>query len=69
MTEISKKLGIYHNTIYHISDTLRHWEYVEQDPHNQKYQLGMKLIELGMAKLHPIDLAREATPYIKELVN
>jgi len=42
---------------------------VEQEPNNQRYQLGLKVIELGMAKLHQMDLAREATPYLKELVN
>lgn len=28
----------------------------------------MKLLELGMTKLHQMDLVREATPYLKELV-
>jgi len=68
MTEISEKLGLYPSTIHRILDTLKHWGYVEQEPHTQKYQLGMKLIELGMTKLHQMDLAREVTPYLKELV-
>jgi len=69
MTEISERLEIYPSTIHRILDTLKHWGYVEQDPHTQKYQLGLKALELGMAKLHQMDLAREATPYLKELVN
>ena len=69
MTEISKKLGLYPSTIHRILDTLKHWGYVEQDPHTQKYRLGLKLLELGMAKLHQMDLVKEATPYLKELVN
>jgi len=68
MTELSKKLGLYPSTIHRILDTLKHWGYVEQDSHTQKYQLGLKALELGMAKLHQMDLAREATPYLKELV-
>jgi len=69
MTEISEKLGLYPSTTHRILDTLRHWGYVEQEPNNQRYQLGLKVIELGMAKLQQMDLAREATPYLKELVN
>jgi len=69
MTEISEKLGFYPSTTHRILDTLKHWGYVEQEPNNQRYQLGLKVIELGMAKLHQMDLAREATPYLKELVN
>ena len=68
MTEIAEKLGLYPSTIHRILDTLRHWGYVEQDPESQKYRLGLKLLELGMAKLHQMDLAREAAPYLKDLV-
>jgi len=68
MTEISKKLGLYPSTIHRILDTIKYWGYVEQDPNTQKYQLGLKLLELGMAKFHKMDLVREATPYLKELV-
>lgn len=68
MTEISERLEIYPSTIHRILDTLKYWGYVEQDPHTQKYQLGLKALELGMAKLHQMDLVREATPYLKELV-
>ncbi|GAH19771.1 unnamed protein product [marine sediment metagenome] len=69
MTEISEKLGLYPSTIHRILDTLKYRGYVEQNPADQKYRLGLKLVELGMAKLHQMDLAREASPYLKELVN
>jgi len=69
MIEISEKLGFYPSTIHRILDTLKYWGYVEQNSHTQKYQLGLKALELGMAKLHQMDLVREATPYLKELVN
>jgi len=68
MTEISEKLGLYPSTIHRILDTLKHWGYVEQDPKTQKYRLGLKLLELGMAKLHQMDLVKEAAPYLKKLV-
>ena len=68
MTEISERLEIYPSTIHRILDTLKHWGYVEQDPKTQKYRLGLKLLELGMAKLQQMDLVKEATPYLKELV-
>jgi len=68
MTEISEKLGLYPSTIHRILDTLKYRGYVEQDPKSQKYRLGLKLLELGMAKLHQMDLVKEAIPYLKELV-
>jgi DNA-binding IclR family transcriptional regulator len=59
----------YPSTNHRILNTLKHWGYVEQEPDNQEYQPGLKVLELGMAKLQQIDLVREATPYLKELVN
>ena len=56
MVELSEKLGFYPSTIHRILDTLKHWGYVEQDPKSQKYRLGLKLLELGMAKFHQMDL-------------
>ena len=67
MTEISKKIGLYPSTIHRILDTLKYWGYVEQNPNTQKYQLGLKLVELGMAKINQMDLVREAAPYLREL--
>ena len=66
--EISEKLQIYPSSVHRILDTLRHRGYVEQDPDTQRYQLGLKLVELGMSKLYQVDLIKETTPYLKELV-
>ncbi|HDZ49680.1 hypothetical protein LCGC14_2268790 [marine sediment metagenome] len=67
IAELSKKLGIYPSTIHRILDTLRYWRYVEQDSDTQKYQLGLKVLELGMAKLQGMELVKEAASYLKEL--
>ena len=69
ITEISNKLEMYPSTVHRILDTLKSRGHVEQEPQNQKYQLGLKLVELGMAKFHKIDLIEEAIPFLKELVN
>jgi DNA-binding IclR family transcriptional regulator len=67
IAELSERLGIYPSTIHRILDTLRYWGYVEQDPDTQRYQLGLKALELGMAKLQGMELVKEVSPYLKEL--
>lgn len=67
MSEISEKLKFYPSTVHRILDTLKYGGYVEQNPTTQKYQLGLKLLELGMAKFNQIDLVKEAKPFLKEL--
>ena len=67
MTEISEELGLYPSTIHRILDTLKYGGFVEQDSSTQKYQLGLKLVELGMTRLNNIDLVKEARPFLKGL--
>jgi len=67
--EISKKLKIYPSTIHRVLNTLKYRGYIEQNPADQKYRLGLKLVELGMARYHQIDLIKEAHPFLKELVD
>jgi len=67
IAELSERLGIYPSTIHRILDTLRYWGYVEQDPVTQRYQLGLKVLELGTAKLQGMELVKEAASYLKEL--
>ena len=67
IAELSERLGIYPSTIHRILDTLRYWGYVEQDSDTQRYQLGLKVVELGMAKIQGMELVKEAAPYLKEL--
>lgn len=69
VSEIGEELMIYPSTIHRILDTLKYWGYVEQDPDTQRYRLGLKAVELGMAKLHQMDLVKEATPYLEKLVD
>jgi len=69
MTEVSEKLGLYPSTVHRVLNTLKYRGYVEQNSADQKYQLGLKVLELGMAKFHQMDLVRESAPYLKEIVN
>jgi len=65
--ELSEQLGIYPSTAHRILDTLRHRGYVEQNSESDKYQLGLKVFKLGMARIYEPDLIKAATPYLKEL--
>ncbi len=65
--ELSEQLGIYPSTVHRILDTLRHRGYVEQNSESDKYQLGLKVFKLGMAKIYQADLIKEAMPYLRKL--
>lgn len=67
ITELSKETGIFPSSIHRILDTLKYWGYIEQDSESQKYFLGLKLVELGMIRLHQMNVFNEAAPFLKEL--
>ena len=67
LTELSERLNLYPSSVHRILDTLNYLNYVDKLPNSENYQLGLKTLELGMAKLSQIDLIKEAMPFLAEL--
>ena len=42
---------------------------VDQNPDSDKYRLGIKLFELGMAKMRGMEVRKVAFPYLTKLHN
>jgi DNA-binding IclR family transcriptional regulator len=66
--EISDKLGLSKSTVHGIIKTLEFRGYLQQNPDDLKYRLGMKLFELGNRVSNHFDLGNIARPVIKGLV-
>ncbi|MGG3467594.1 IclR family transcriptional regulator [Neobacillus pocheonensis] len=66
--EISEKLGLSKSTIHGIIKTLEYRGYLQQDPDDLKYRLGLKLFELGNKVSNQFDVGKIARPVMKELV-
>ena len=66
--EISDHLGLSKSTVHGIVKTLEYRGYLQQNPKNQKYQLGIKFIELGNFVSKHLDIGNIARPVIRELV-
>lgn len=67
LTDLKEKTDLYPSTIHRILDTLRYLGYIEYVPNSEKYQLGIKCIELGMSKLSQIELITVASPFLDKL--
>jgi DNA-binding IclR family transcriptional regulator len=66
--EISQELALSKSTVHGIIKTLEHRGYLEQNPNDLKYRLGMKLFELGIAVENQLDVGKIARPIIESLV-
>jgi IclR family KDG regulon transcriptional repressor len=66
--EISEELSLSKSTAHGIIKTLEHRGYLEQNPIDLKYKLGLKLFELGIAVENQLDVGRISRPIIENLV-
>ena len=67
ITDISRQMGLGKSTIYGLVNTLVQEGYLEQNPENKCYRLGLKLFEMGCIVQERMDIRELAKPYLKEL--
>ena len=68
ITDISNKLDLHISTTHRLLNTLIHMGYVQQDEETNKYELTLKLFEIGNRKLTNMDILDVAKPYAEELM-
>ncbi len=69
LTMLSVKLGLNISTVHRLLNTLIIAGFVEQEPNQGHYRLGLKTFEIGNAALYNLDIRSIAKPYLKELVD
>jgi DNA-binding IclR family transcriptional regulator len=69
VTEIANRLDLHKSTVHGILTTLEYRGYIKKNVKTGKYQLGLKLLELGNLVHDSMDLISLAKPYLQELVN
>jgi DNA-binding IclR family transcriptional regulator len=67
--EISEKLQLSKSTVHGIIKTLEHRGYLQQNPEDLKYKLGIKLFTLGNFVGKHLDIGNIARPIIRDLAN
>lgn len=67
VTEIGSALGLYKSTVYRTLATLEKRGFVQQNPENGKYWLGMKLYSIGMAVGEKMPLKQLVQPFARKL--
>jgi len=67
ITEISNALGVYKSTVYRTLVTLENKGFVQQNPENGKYWLGLSLYSLGMLIKDKLTIKNLVSPYAKAL--
>ena len=69
LTEISEELNLHKSTTFGILNTLKYHGLIIQNEENQKYRLGLYLLELGNLVLNSLDINQIADPVLSNIRN
>ncbi|NHN28274.1 IclR family transcriptional regulator [Paenibacillus agricola] len=67
ITEISTRMDLHKSTVHSLLKTLQMHGYIDQDPENGKYRLGMRLLEKGQLLLQRLDIRTVARKHLAAL--
>lgn len=67
ITDISKLMGLSKSTLHSLLKTLQLHGYIDQNPENGKYRLGMKLVERGHFVVGSMDIRQKAKGWLTDL--
>ncbi|MFG6147512.1 IclR family transcriptional regulator [Halobacillus sp. B23F22_1] len=67
VTELSYRLDVSKSTIHRLLSSLLQQGFVKQDHENERYLLGLKLIELGEVASSHLNIRQIAAPYLNQL--
>lgn len=67
ITEISQKLDLNKSTAHSLLKTLKHYDYIRQNPETGKYSLGLKLLERSTFLASSMDVRTIAKRMLTEL--
>ncbi len=65
--ELDKFLDVNKSSTHRLLTTLESHGYVAKEPHTGKYQMGLRVFELGAVVLNQADLRAVARPYLQRL--
>ncbi len=67
LTELSRRLHLHVSTVHRLMVNLSRRGFVEQDPSTGSYQLGYRVLRMGLRVLDRLDFRRTAAPLLREL--
>lgn len=67
VTEMATQLGLHKSNVHRLLQGLVHQGFARRNPETSRYELTMKLWELGARVFNRLDVRQEALPFMREL--
>lgn len=68
LSSLSAEVGLHISTVHRLLNTLARRGFVEQEPNQGRYRLGLKVFEIGHRALYSLDIRAVARPFLRQLV-
>ena len=68
ISNLARRLGLGKSTVHRLASTLIDADFLEKSPETGAYRLGLALFELGTLVRRKMNVANEARPYLKSLM-
>lgn len=68
ISSLARRLGLGKSTVHRLASTLIAADFLEKNPDTGEYRLGLALFELGALVRRKMDVANEARPFLKTLM-
>lgn len=68
ITELTEKIGLHKSTTHRLVMVLESHRAVEKNPETGKYQLGSRILALGLSALSRLGIQKVAMPHLRRLV-
>ena len=68
LAEMSQALALHKSTVHRLLVVLERNRFVERDPRDGRYRLGIRLFELGWTARATFDITAQGRPYLERLV-
>src|SRR4029077_2817029 len=67
VSDLAREVGLSRSTTHRYISTLAALGYLQQDPATKRYRLGPRVLDLGFAAIHSMDVREIAMPYLQRL--
>ena len=67
VTELARRLKLHKNNVFRVLATLEQHDYIEQNPSDGSYRLGVAALQLGQSYARAGDLMSRARPVLEQL--
>ena len=67
LSSIARNIDLHKSSVHRLLQTMKEYEFVQQDPKSKKYRIGLKFFEIANTLDREMDIRQQARPFLESL--